>query len=280
VNLSSAPEKAQAVRSPAAAARLYNSIEQELEHGLYDEDESAAGESALSDLESRFEGVRGRAHDVTDAPALSHSAKKNLAASSSEPALPDREGPDPETDEDRAPRPRASSSRRSSSRPNRSGSRSSSRGRRGGPSFEDVAGFSGGDITDTVLTGLRWLLVAGVVYQALQPKGAAAFSGVLGGIGKGISLIVDPVDPLAGGSKIEQGFAAAQKAVSDAAAANPNVMDTPTGVAPYVPPTFGAPQGTFDTPGGVAPYQPPPGIPVTKQPAWSLQLPTLTLPNL
>lgn len=253
--------KAQAIApgQHAKARDLHYDLEQELEHGLYDEDEADEGERALAHLEAHHPGVREASRAVTRPPNLSRPAKRHLDESSSEPELePERE---PEREREREPRRQRATGTGSS----RSRSRSSHAGRVVARAF----GVSGSDVSGAVIRGLQFLLAAGLAYQVLQPKGAGAFDTVLSGIGRGVSLIVDPVDPLkSSSSRDAQGYAQAQAAIAAASAAAPagGMFDTPTGPAPFRPPTHIAPQGGFDTPGGFAPYRPPPGIPRTRVP--------------
>lgn len=267
MNLAAAPQRAQSVSGPKAAARLYNDVESELALGSYSEEDSEAGEAALSTLESRFPGVRGQARDVTAPPSLSRHAKRNLDAGSGEGSerVADPEGENGPPAERRRSSSSSSSGRSGGRRSGGSSSRrSSSSGRR---VVERAAGFSGDDVSGVVIRGLQLLLAAGVAYQVLQPKGSAAFSGVLGAIEGGFNRIVNPVDPLgSSSSSIQQGYAQAAAAVAasgsppapvvaaqvqKAVAAHPGMVN----VAP------GTPGATF-VPGlgWVAPYTAPRGL--------------------
>jgi hypothetical protein len=279
VKLEGSLAKARAI-GPGQAAKardLHYDLENELEHGVYSEDESDEAENALAHLEEHHAGVRQASRAVTRPPNLSRPAKQHL-----EPREPEREEPEQGGEEPASPSPRP--------RPRSSSGSSSSRGRRAGGSggrvFERAAGFSGEDISGAIITGLQFLLAAGLVYQVLQPKGAGAFSSILDDVGAGFRLIVDPVDPLGSSqSQIQQGFAQSAAAVAAAKAAAPagGLMDTPTGTAPFQPPTFGnLPGGLMDTPGGTALFQPPTNIPVTGNPNLApggFRLPVPVLPT-
>lgn len=277
MNLAGAPDRARGLSagSSKAAARLYNDVEAELSLGNYTEEDSEAGESALSILEERFPGVRSSAREVTDPPALSRGGKRELDRDASMPgaAYPVVRPPaDDEDDEDgtgggggqtaRPPRRRPSTrdaSRRSASS---GGVRRSSSG--GRDIVERAAGFSGDDVADAVIGGLRFLLVAGVVYQVLQPKGSTAFSGVLGMVGNAVRDLVAPIDPLARvGAGVPQGQGRTQYQTPSGAVFS-DTFDTATGPAPFAPPTNlpgSAGVGEFDTPGGTAPFKPPSNLP-------------------
>lgn len=80
--LATAPDRARKVRGPEEAARLYADIDTELGLGEYTEDEAAAGEQALHDLEERHPGTRKRSMEkVTNGghvPQLSRKAQSKL----------------------------------------------------------------------------------------------------------------------------------------------------------------------------------------------------------
>jgi hypothetical protein len=269
MNLASAPGKAKGLGAGAdkAAARLYNDVEQELALGSYSEDDADAGENALSILEERFPGVRTAARNVTDPPALSRSAKRQADG----PGEDDRDDED-DSDErergvDRAPR-----SSRSSSGRGRNAARSSRRSSSSSALFARATGGAGGNVSSAVILGLQGLLIAGLAYQVLQPKGAGALSDVLGAIEGGFQRIVQPVDPFSGLSATQQeGVDQVNSAITQANQTNPNVFDTPSGVQTYQAPTnlpgsggssVGSTPGEYDTPSGaVAPYKAPTNLP-------------------
>ena len=279
MKLAGSLERAQAIGpgQSAKARDMHYDLENELEHGLYNEDEADEGEAAIAHLEANHPGVREASRGLTRPPALSRSAKRSIDGPEE-----DERQDDEEEDEPELPTPR----RRSSP------SRSSGGGRRSGGgggrrSLERAAGFSGDDVSGAVIRGLQLLLAAGIAYQVLQPKGSGALSSVLGTIGGGVRAFIEPVDPLgSSASTVEQAYQQVQKNNAAAAAANPNVVDTPTGTAPYDPGSLnlgGGAAGNFDTPGGLAPYKPPTNIPGLKivgggrGPTSPLQI---TLPNL
>lgn len=251
-NLATAASRAQAISGPKSAARLYNDIEWELALGEASEDDDAQGEEALRILEQRYPGVRTQARQVTDHPNLSHSARKQLPDAPgrrrgehpADPAHPgNRRGGQHTTP--RSPSP-------SASRPRASSGSSSSRG--AGPGLGDLA--PNVDFTDVALGGIRILLLLGLGYFILTPKGSSAFGTVLG-YGSGlVRSLVSPVDPLAStGAPVSPAVARA------VAQAQKNVIDTPGGGTAIARP----PAGYVDVaPGVTAPGKPPTNIPGLK----------------
>jgi hypothetical protein len=78
MNLERAEERARTVRGPKAAPRLYGDVEFELALGEPRLGLEHAGERALDELERRFPGVKERARDIEEPPALSRAASRRL----------------------------------------------------------------------------------------------------------------------------------------------------------------------------------------------------------
>jgi hypothetical protein len=261
-NLDTAVDRAGKVKGPEQAARMYADVDTELGLGDYTEDQAGQGEQALAILEQRYPGVRSRSHEKVEAghlPQLSRSAKDKLAAGDDEPVLgaqTKREHAARKRRPNRTVRQRFGSATTIHARPRR---RSSSLTR----TVYRGTGAQGANesISQLLLKSLGGLAGLSFAYLLLSPRGVSAVQFGSNGVEDVLNALISPgVDPLrATKTAIENsGFAGTQKATSSAAAANPNVFDTPTGTAPYTPPTFGNPAGgTFDTPGGVAPFKPP-----------------------
>ncbi|MGH9060268.1 MAG: hypothetical protein ACRDZY_12255, partial [Acidimicrobiales bacterium] len=86
---------------------------------------------------------------------------------------------------------------------------------------ENAAGSTGSDVSGAIITGLQFLLVGGIVYQVLQPKGANALSGILSSGLSIVDRIVKPIDPFT-------------KTAPAAAAGPAPVLSTQTGPASSV----------------------------------------------
>lgn len=78
MKLSHAHHAAEGVRTAKQAARLYNNIEYELALGEHPAEHQAEGERALRHLEEHFPGVKDQAREVTEPPATSRTASRNL----------------------------------------------------------------------------------------------------------------------------------------------------------------------------------------------------------
>jgi hypothetical protein len=192
VNLDRATERAESATTERQAASLYNDIEYELAFGDPNAAQEAEGEQAISILERRFPGIQEQARDVTSPPHTSRTASRNRRGETHSQRGESQRRPS-STPPRRAPQTRASAPRSRSSSP----SPRSSGGRRASSSSGALAA-AGASATDTILTGLTWILLAGLGYFLLTPKGAGGLSTVLGGVIKGVDLIVQPVDPLGG----------------------------------------------------------------------------------
>lgn len=78
MKLATAEQRAEDVKGPKSAARLYNDIEAELALGAGgSEEDYEQGERALGILRARYPDVEAQAHGITEPPALSHRAKDN-----------------------------------------------------------------------------------------------------------------------------------------------------------------------------------------------------------
>ena len=218
MNLATAREQAAAVTTRHQAAKLHNDINHELEHGNYSFEEAAPGEDALHHLQTRFPGVEDDAAEVTTPPRLSHRAKQNLDP--------------PHGGRRRNPTGTRRSGGGGGSRRSGTGSSSSGRTRSGSsgrPAYdgagrrivERAAGTTGQDVSDTVITGLQYLLAAGLAYFVVaNPKGVGAFSSVLGTVGGGVRKFVAPVDPFSSATSAAASKPVAPTSTSTAPAAS------------------------------------------------------------
>lgn len=241
MNLDRSLERARAVRGPKKAAELYNDLEYELALGDYTEEQADEAERALRELEASYPGVRSDARQITKPPARSRSSNRRL---------------DDGEHRGRSHRPRSSSS---SSRPNArvrlpaAPTSGTDRARQAARVVRQAAGdaspVSSSDVEDAIIGGLQFLLLAGVVYQVLQPKGAGAFGSILSSIGNGVRRFVAPVD-LFGAAPQSQSPPPGIETLSQAPAASvssPGVVTVPGGPphAPVAPNKFTDPFAPF-----------------------------------
>lgn len=192
MNLDRAVERARGERGPKGAATLYNDIEYELAMGDYTEEQAEQAEQALTLLEREHPGVREQARQVTTPPQISHSASRRIRG-------------EHDHGHEHARRPGRSPQANARVEPPRPWLRAPAvpprvaRARQTiGRAASDASPVSGSEFSDAVIGGLQFLLIAGIVYQVLQPKGAGAFGQILSKIGGGVRRFVAPVDPFTG----------------------------------------------------------------------------------
>jgi hypothetical protein len=195
MNLDRATERAQSVRGPKEAARLYNDIEAELGLGDYTEEQATNGEHALSVLEERYPGVRQAAHDIETPPAISRSANENLRSDNGhKPALAART-PAERRAEQRAP----STPRRRLSRATAIHARPRRRSGGGGGLFTRRASSATVTTGQLIISGVEGIVGLVLLGLLVSPKGSEAFTGGAGLIGRLLERIANPfADPLAG----------------------------------------------------------------------------------
>ncbi len=195
--LHTAPDRAQRVTGPKAAAKLYNDIEYELALGNPDPGDESAGEQALSTLRSRFPGVESAARDVDTPPKLSRRAGASVGG---------HEGRSRRANPTSSSRRTATTSRGSSA-PRPRPTSSSGRGRQAAGTVARQARTYGDRGTEIVTgeTASSWgnlalnLVLGGVVlsiFYLLLTKAKGA-SGLVTGASHVVRAVVSPtVDPL------------------------------------------------------------------------------------
>ena len=201
MNLDNAEQQARNVSGPKSAAKLYNSINHELElGGGGSEDSYEAGERALDILEQRFPGVARQASEITTPPQLSRKAKSNLdepheGRRRSRPAL-GAVDPRRHRRESRGPgrtlKQRASSATAIHARPRKSSLPG------GGPRFAQT-GIPGAyeSTAQMVMRSIGAIAGIALLYVLVTPKGVAAVNLGSKGLTTGLQAIVSPsTDPL------------------------------------------------------------------------------------
>lgn len=274
MRLAGSLERARAIPDTrrAEARDLHYDLEHEISQpgGGHSEEDYDEADQAVSHLEERFPGLRAESRQMTRQPNLSRGARERMREDSEKPLG----GVDREEHRRQARQPNRTVRQRVASATAVHARRRGSRSRFSlGSAASAIPG--GGTATQLLLRTLGGVAGLSFLYVLLTPKGSRAVGLTSTGVTDVLRALADPSrDPLQSrASLVQQGAGQVQAAKAGAAVTyqtpsgpvTSGTFDTPTGRAPFKPPTkLGGKAGLFNTPGGYAPYKPPTRIPGLK----------------